>query len=242
MARLKLPLKEEPSVIWLGIMYRDGGNYKTFFASPVKISEYINRFGKHPKIGDELEMEQIGIEPDDVYELTGSEYDDELDHNILEVIEILPAEPSPEMWNIIYPEGYDESTGLINEILTRNDIDKITSMINSKSKRIAREEMQELEKEIKTKSRQQDDNNKKYDSHLKDSEHHLDTKAIEKIAKDNDKQLETDIEKMVKSELDKVYKDKNFEKSVQDIVTDTLVSFYKTMWVKRGFWQNSLVR
>jgi len=240
MARLKKRLKSP--IIWIGFMYRDASNHKTFFVSPININEYRRVMGTNPKIGDELEMEDVGINPETVWELSGG-YNDYYDHTIIKIIEIFSDETlNGEKWNIIYPEDYDENTELINEVLTKDDVARINTMIWSKAKQIAQDEVKKLEKDIKTKQRQQDDNNKKYDSHLKDTGHHLDDKAVEKIAKDNDKQLETDLEKMVKSELEKIYKDKNFEKSVQNIVTDTLVSFYKTMWVKRGFWQNSLLK
>jgi len=252
MARLKKNIIQKPDKYYLGIMYRDGGNYKTYFGLPVDRNEYIEVMGQEPVVGAEFECEQLDIDPELVWDMAHG-YDEELDHNILEIIDIFDSEEELEKngYSIHFVPGdrifigsgsLMENKRQLNETLTSDDIKKINNMIQLKGGRIARSEVEKLSKEIKPKQREQEKINKDIDRHFKDKEQHLTIKDVEKIARDADSKIEKDIEKSIKTELEQIYKDRNFEKSVQDIVTDTLVNFYRTMWVKRGFWQNNLVK
>lgn len=72
----------EPMVV--EVQYRDGANYKNQYLF------YLPK-GKSLKIGDDITSDVFGISEKDWYDsyLPG-EYDEELDHNILEVQEIRP--------------------------------------------------------------------------------------------------------------------------------------------------------
>lgn len=77
-----------PKKDWVvDVMYRDGANYK-YFVENIKVpEEYIERKGV-PQPGEEMYMEELGYSPPQFYALAGVEEDDEIDHNILEVLEV----------------------------------------------------------------------------------------------------------------------------------------------------------
>lgn len=72
------------------ILYRDAGNWKTFFKHEIDLKEFPE--AKNLKVEDTFDMGEYGTLSED--EFFGSEihkhpYDDEDDHNILTVDEIL---------------------------------------------------------------------------------------------------------------------------------------------------------
>lgn len=75
--------------------YRDGANYKWFpniKISDAKIKELEEKYGEL-KNGTEIFYDSdLGITQDDFHEQRGYGYDDEIDHNILEVTNILSEE------------------------------------------------------------------------------------------------------------------------------------------------------
>lgn len=72
------------------ILYRCGANWKTFFDHEINLND-------HPEasklvVGDEFEMGEYGTLSEDNFfgsDIHEHEYDDEYDHNILEITEIL---------------------------------------------------------------------------------------------------------------------------------------------------------
>lgn len=77
-------------------IYRDGANYKWFpniKISDAKIKELEEKYGEKLKEGTEVFYDSdLGITQDDFHEQRGYGYDDEIDHNILEVTNILSEE------------------------------------------------------------------------------------------------------------------------------------------------------
>jgi len=103
-------MKEKGSVK-LGLMYRDGANYKTHFTHDIDLKAFPK--AKDIKVGDEILMGEYGTLPESEFfnsEIHPYEYNDQDDHNILEVTELLdPDENENErtVWNVYY---YDKGT------------------------------------------------------------------------------------------------------------------------------------
>jgi hypothetical protein len=85
---LNLPKKPIPQ--YATIMYRDGGNYKSFFLVelPIELYQRINFNDNGEVIPTEFEIEDFGIDPETLWNSTGSDYDEELDHNLVDVIDV----------------------------------------------------------------------------------------------------------------------------------------------------------
>ncbi len=87
-------------------LYRDGANYKWNFTieiSEAKLKEIETKKGS--PLFEESEVlydEDLGISQEDFHEERGYKYDDEIDHNILEVVEIIDELPEGELttWTI----------------------------------------------------------------------------------------------------------------------------------------------
>jgi hypothetical protein len=87
-------------------LYRDGANYKWNFTigiSEAKLKEIETKKGS--PLFEESEVlydEDLGISQEDFHEERGYKYDDEIDHNILEVMEIIDELPEgePTTWTI----------------------------------------------------------------------------------------------------------------------------------------------
>jgi len=64
------------------VQYRCSGNYKTNMLMLIPV-------GKQFKVGEDVEVNQFGISNEEWYDkLLPSKYDPELDHNLLEILEI----------------------------------------------------------------------------------------------------------------------------------------------------------
>jgi len=71
-------------------LYRDACNYKTSFDHEIDLFEFPN--AGNLAVGDEIEMSQLGtLSQADFFgsEIHTYSYNDEYDHNLLEVVEIL---------------------------------------------------------------------------------------------------------------------------------------------------------
>ncbi len=81
-------------------LYRDGGNYKWNFTieiSETKLKEIETKKGS--PLFEESEVfydSDLGITQEDFHKERGYPYDDEIDHNILEVVEIVDELPESE--------------------------------------------------------------------------------------------------------------------------------------------------
>lgn len=73
--------------------YRDASNYK--FSITASLSDAIlqkieNEFGKPIEVGMDIEYDNVlGLTQDEIHEHIGYKYNDNDDHNLLEVVEIL---------------------------------------------------------------------------------------------------------------------------------------------------------
>ena len=76
------------------VMYRDAGNYKKFAVLTVPQS-YIAAKGL-PVVGEDITMEELGFTPDEFYEIAEIDFDDEYDHNLLEVLDVKELTPELE--------------------------------------------------------------------------------------------------------------------------------------------------
>lgn len=66
----------------VALLYRDASNYKWNVTAEIE---------RKLKIEDEITMEELGYAPQTFLpEFTGFSYDADVDHNLLEVVEILP--------------------------------------------------------------------------------------------------------------------------------------------------------
>ena len=52
----------------------------------------------------------------------------------------------------------------------------------------------------------------------------------------------TEVYSIVDSELKSFLKDKEFEKKIREITSDVIEKFYKTLYNKRNFWKNELIK
>jgi hypothetical protein len=79
--------------------YRDGANYKWNFhilISDKKWNELTKKYGEI-KVGTDLEYDtDFGISRDEFHEERGYVYDDEIDHNLIEVVTIKDELPEGE--------------------------------------------------------------------------------------------------------------------------------------------------
>lgn len=66
-------------------------------------------------------------------------------------------------------------------------------------------------------------------------------KMIDKSMGDfiNDREFEKKIETIVKNNL-KVQGNKKLEKEITDITKNVITQLYRTLWVRRNFWKNSI--
>lgn len=84
---------------YIEFQYRDGGNYKWNFhmlISDKKWDELTKKYGEI-KINSELYYDDdFGISREEFHEERGYKYDDEIDHNIIEVMEIMEEQPEGE--------------------------------------------------------------------------------------------------------------------------------------------------
>jgi len=62
--------------------------------------------------------------------------------------------------------------------------------------------------------------------------------AARKETKDGIKDLKGDLSDLIKKEL----KGKEHEDRIEEIVTNVILSLYKTLWIKRSFWKDTLTR
>jgi len=62
--------------------------------------------------------------------------------------------------------------------------------------------------------------------------------AARKETKDGIKDLKSDLSDLIKKEL----KGKDHEDRIEEIVTNVILSLYKTLWIKRSFWMDTLSR
>ena len=102
-------------VIKLGIMYRDGANYKTHFTHEIDLKAFPK--AKSLKVGDEILMGEYGTLSEKEFfnsEIHAYEYNEQDDHNILEVTEILDADEKEgaKVWNVYF---YDKEGELIDQ-------------------------------------------------------------------------------------------------------------------------------
>lgn len=75
--------EEQKAIVKL--FYRCGGNYKYYFDVVFPASELPDI-----KAGDEdVEIERLGMTPDEMYTAAGVQVDPELDHNLVDVLEII---------------------------------------------------------------------------------------------------------------------------------------------------------
>lgn len=89
----KKPAMKEKGTVKLGLMYRDGANYKTHFTHEIDLQAFPK--AKNLKVGDEILMGEYGtLSEKDFFnsETHPYEYNEQDDHNILEVTEILDAD------------------------------------------------------------------------------------------------------------------------------------------------------
>lgn len=103
-------MKEKGSVK-IGLMYRDGANYKTHFTHDIDLKAFPK--AKDIKVGDEILMGEYGTLPESEFfnsDIHPYEYNDQDDHNILEVTELLEPDENENgrtVWNVYY---YDKGT------------------------------------------------------------------------------------------------------------------------------------
>ena len=65
------------------LLYRDAVNFKTTFNHESDL---------HLEVGQQITLEQLGVKPVDFYgDVTGNSFDDEFDHDFLEVLKINPV-------------------------------------------------------------------------------------------------------------------------------------------------------
>ena len=70
----------------VNFLYRDGDNYKFPFVRVVEVKEPL-------KPEDEVDYEHLGIGRDEFHEeIVGYPYDDQSDHSLLEVVDVMPAD------------------------------------------------------------------------------------------------------------------------------------------------------
>lgn len=71
------------------IQYRCGGNYKTNFDHVINLPDFPE--ASKLEVGSEIEMGEYGTLPESDFfdsDTFGHKYDEDLDHNILEIVEI----------------------------------------------------------------------------------------------------------------------------------------------------------
>lgn len=90
---------------YIEFQYRDGGNYKWNFIVAFSNEKFEELEQKYKTISEGTEIfydSDLGITQDDFHEKRGYKYDDEIDHNILEVMNIIDELPKDdfEKWTI----------------------------------------------------------------------------------------------------------------------------------------------
>lgn len=71
-------------------LYRDGANYKFTFTRIVQSDKPLS-------VDDQVEYEKLGLDQKSFHDdVVGYPYDDEYDHNLLDVIEVEPSDEQPE--------------------------------------------------------------------------------------------------------------------------------------------------
>ena len=113
--RNKPAAMKEKETVKLGLMYRDGANYKTHFTHEIDLKAFPK--AKSLKVGDEILMGEYGTLPESEFfnsEIHEYEYNEQDDHNILEITEILDPEENEDakVWNVYY---YDKEGELIDQ-------------------------------------------------------------------------------------------------------------------------------
>jgi hypothetical protein len=78
--------KKKNNILKINFMYRDGANFKSYIPYEIDLKSYPD--AKNLKVGDDIEMGNYGTLTFDEY-FDNGDYDEEIDHNILEVVEIL---------------------------------------------------------------------------------------------------------------------------------------------------------
>ena len=128
-----LNLFKKPQPKYASLLYRDGNNYKYYFNVPLS-SEIFYRLqldddGNINQLkNNEFEIEEFGIAPDEIYDFLDIDYDEDSDHNLVDVIE-LHDDLDPEMdWPLLdngndQPEYINEGLNLQKKQFIYHDWD-----------------------------------------------------------------------------------------------------------------------
>ncbi len=77
---------------YASLMYRDGANYKQFFW--VKIpDELLGRLKTNEEEDTEHTIDEFNITPDEMYDALGIDYDDTIDHNLVNIVDLANKPP-----------------------------------------------------------------------------------------------------------------------------------------------------
>ena len=233
---------KKPRKNWALVMYRDATNTKTYFN--VEIPEELK---SSIEVGRDYDIEDFGFSEERMWDFIGSEYDEEVDHNIVEVLELMP-EPDPDYRTLDNELNENKknmmeqtlNTGKLKlmEVLSPTDIKQIVSLAADEAKKESNKVKNDLSKDITDLKKKDSDIKQTIDKHIQDKENHLTKTDVIKLAKDEDGKV--DMDKKIDDKIAKVVNSKELDKKVKELFTDSMSEYHKTLWTKRGFWSGNL--